>query len=107
MKPFIIPIIAMVLCLSSVCAADSSKDSSNYCKNETSWQQWHELLTKHPQDDAIHALYATRRGLCSMVESGHIDLNRATRIFERMRDSLIDRYREHEQVEQEGENRAM
>jgi hypothetical protein len=42
-----------------------------------------------------------------MVESGHIDLNRATRLFERMRDSLIDRYREHEQVEQEGENRAM
>lgn len=46
---------------------------NNYCKDETNWQQWYELLAKHPQDDAIHALYATRRGLCSMVESSQIE----------------------------------
>ncbi len=102
-----IPIIVLALCLSSFCATDTGKDSSNYCKDETSWQQWHELLAKHPQDDAIHSLYATRRGLCSMVESGHIDLNRATRIFERMRDSLIDRYREQDKMEQKGEKQTM
>jgi len=107
MKSNIILIIALILCLSIPCAADTSKDSNNYCKDETSWQQWHELLAKHPQDDAIHAIYATRRGLCSMVESGKIDLDRATRIFERMRESLIDRYREKEKAEQEGEKRAM
>ena len=79
----------------------------NYYKDQTSWQQWHELLAKHPQDDAIHALYATQRGLCSMVESGKIDLDRATRIFERMRDSLMERYREKEKVEQEGRGQEM
>jgi len=42
----------------------------NYCKDEVSWQEWHELLSKHPDDDAICALYALFRGLCSMVKSG-------------------------------------
>lgn len=107
MKTTIIPIMALILCLSSPCTADTVKESNNYCKDETSWQQWHELLAKHPQDDAIHALYATRRGLCSMVESGKIDLDRATRIFEKMRDSLVDRYREQEETEQDKEKQAM
>jgi hypothetical protein len=60
-KTSIISIVALILCLSSFCAADTSKDSSNYCKDEVSWQQWHELLEKHPRDDAIYALYATRQ----------------------------------------------
>jgi hypothetical protein len=88
MKPFIILIIVLASCLSSSPAADTGKDSNNYCKDETSWQQWHELLAKLPQDDAIHALYATRRGLCSMLESGQIDFDRATRILGRMRESV-------------------
>lgn len=77
-------------------ATDTSKVPNNYFKDNPSWQLWHELLDKYPQDDAIHALYATRRGLCTMVESGQIDLDRASRIFESMRKSLVDRYREYE-----------
>jgi hypothetical protein len=71
MKPFIIPIITIALCLSSPCSADVGNESSNYFKDEASRQQCHELLTKHPQDDAIHALHTTRRGLSSMVEYGN------------------------------------
>ena len=55
---------------------------------------WNELLAKYPQDDAICALYATRRGLCTMVESRMIDLDRATRIFEDIRESLVGNYRD-------------
>ena len=98
---------ALILFLSFSGSADTSKEPNNYCRDETSWQQWHALLEKHPQDDAIHALYATRRGLCTMVESGQIDLDRATRIFERMRESLVDRYRENEETEQEGRGQVM
>ena len=61
--------------------ADTGNTPDNYCKDPASWQQWQELLLKHPEDDAIHALYATRRGLCTMVESGQIDMDRATRIL--------------------------
>jgi hypothetical protein len=97
----------LLLFLPSPCTADTGKESKNYCKDQASWQQWHELLAKHTQDDAIHALYATRRGLCSMVESGKIDLDRATRIFENMRETLIDRYREKERTEQNEGGKAM
>ena len=106
MKSSIIPIIALILCLSSPCTGGTRTDSNNYCKDETSWQQWHELLDKHPQDDAIHALYALRLGLCSMVEAGNINQDRATDIFEKMRESLIERYREKERAEQ-GDQQAM
>jgi hypothetical protein len=42
-----------------------------------------------------------------MVESGKIDLDRAARIFERMRESLIDRYLEKEKAEQEERKQVM
>jgi len=106
MKTTILPTIALILSLSSPCAADTNNEPENYCKDQASWQQWHELLEKHPQDDALYALYASRRGLCSMVESGRIDLDRATRIFERMHESVI-RYREQEGLEQEKGKQAM
>lgn len=63
---------------------------TNYCEDETSWREWHGLIEKHPADDALHALYALRLGLCSMVNSGNITLDRATSIFERMRESIIE-----------------
>lgn len=102
MKTVIVAIFALIPFLSPFCFAGTSEEPNNYCQDASSWQQWHDLLEKHPQDDAMHALYATRRGLCTMVESGQIDLDRATRIFERMRESLIERYREKERAEQEG-----
>ena len=83
-----------LILLSSPCFAGSSEEPINYCKDPASWKEWNELLKKHPQDDAIYALYATRRGLCTMVESGMIDLDRATRIFEDIRESLVENYRD-------------
>ena len=84
----------LIFLLSSPCFAGSSEEPVNYCKDPASWKEWNELLKKHPQDDAIHALYATRRGLCTMVESRMIDLDRATRIFEDIRESLVGNYRD-------------
>jgi len=106
MKTTIFPAIALILSLSSPCVADTNKEPENYCKDQASWQQWHELLEKHPQDDALYALYASRRGLCSMVESGRIDLDRATKIFERMHESVIW-YREQVEMEQKEGKRGM
>ncbi|NCB26642.1 MAG: hypothetical protein EOM62_14385 [Bacteroidia bacterium] len=97
----------LIFIFSAPCIADPGKEPANYCKDAASWKEWHELLKKHPQDDAIHALYATRLGLCSMVESRTIDLDRATRIFENMRESLLGRYREQGEMEPEERKRAM
>jgi len=99
-------LVVFVLC-SSLCFADAGKKATNSCNDPGSWQQWHELLKKYPEDDALCALYATRRGLCSMIEAGQIDIGRATRIIERMRTSLMEMYREQERREQEEEKRDM
>lgn len=107
MKKLTLLIITLIILFWLPSLADTTDKPENYCKDQASWQQWHELLAKHPQDDTIHALYATRRGLCTMVESGKIDLDRATRIFERMRETLIDRYWEGEKMKREGIGQVM
>ena len=96
-KIFIVYGLALTLFLADPCIADSGNKPANYCKDSESWKEWNELLVKHPQDDPIYALYAIRLGLCSMVESRTIDLDRATRIFEKMRETLITKYREQEE----------
>lgn len=98
MKTFSTFALALILFLPAACIADSGKEPANYCQDPESWKEWNELLVKHPQDDPIYALYATRLGLCSMVESNTIDLDRATRIFEKMRETLITKYLEQEEV---------
>lgn len=63
-KTTIIPALALILPLSSFCSAVTGKELSNYCQYVPRWQRWYELFEKHPKDDAIHALYALRWGLC-------------------------------------------
>lgn len=70
---------------------------ANYCNDPEAMRQWRALLEKHPHDDAIAALHAMRVGLCAMVESGEMKEARATDIFEKMRESLVERYREQSQ----------
>ncbi len=107
MKYIILQTVVLILFSFSLCTADTGKEAKNYCKDLASWQQWHELLDKHQQDDGLHALYATRRGLCTMVESGQIDLDRAVRIFEKMRESLIGQYQRQAETEPKKESLTM
>lgn len=75
---------------SAVLAHATENTSVNYCRDESSWFEWHTLLEKHPNDDSIVYLYALRRGLCSLVESGNIEIGKATSIFEGARQSVMD-----------------
>lgn len=70
-----------------------------HCKNQASWQEWHALLEKHPNDDSVYTLYALRLGLCSMVEAGNIDKDRAVKIFEGMRGTVIQQYKDYDSAE--------
>ena len=56
----------------------TEKATPNYCRDEASWNHWHSLLTEHPSDETIIYLYALRRGLCSMVESGNLEIDKPT-----------------------------
>ena len=82
------------------CISDSTTDKNkpaNYCHEKESWEQYHDLLAKYPDDDQIYSLYALRIGLCTMVEAGTISQNRAVDIFERMRKALIRYYEENKE----------
>jgi hypothetical protein len=78
-------------------------DEANYCKDSESWIEWEKLSSSHPEDNNIQSLYALRIGLCTMVESGKIDVKRATEIFESMRESVVDSINEARLRERSGE----
>ena len=61
----------------------------DYCDDQATWQQWQQLLAGNPQDSGIAALYAFRIGLCSMVRNGMISTQRATKLFEQLRDAAV------------------
>ena len=85
----------LLLCLLSIpCIATAADPSDNYCDNEASWQQWNRLLTDNPSNDGIASLYAFRIGLCSMVKSGQIETARATKLFESLRDTVLQSIQE-------------
>lgn len=67
----------------------ATDEPDNYCDDQESWQQWNKLLTDNPDNDGIASLYAFRIGLCSMVKSGEIETQRATKLFEGFRDAVI------------------
>lgn len=80
-------LILFYLSLPSLSNAADKPD--HYCDDQASWQQWEKLLSDNPGDDGIASLYAFRVGLCSMVKSGQIEIDRATKLFEGFRDTVI------------------
>ena len=86
--------------------SSESKDPAHYCDDEASWLQWQRLLADNPDDDGIVSLYAFRIGLCSMVKSGQIETSRATKLFESLRNSVLQGKREkNEQAMKDEYNR--
>lgn len=92
----------LVLASALLLAGSGWAAEPNYCRDEDSWAEWHRLLADNPADDGIYGLYALRRGLCGMVESGAIDETRATRIFEAAREELVGKRLEEERLKRSG-----
>lgn len=83
----VICMIMAVMCLWGA-GVSFAAEKKNYCHDEASWAEWHQLMADNPTDDGVYSLYAMRRGLCGMVEAGTIEQDRATRIFETAREDL-------------------
>jgi hypothetical protein len=76
----------------------AAADEPNYCHDPEANQHWGKLIEESPGDDILMRLFALRLGLCQLVESGQLDLDRATAIFEQARaGALMERRREEEQ----------
>ena len=75
----------ILLALKLVTAApviSAEQPAADYCDDQASWLQWQQLLADNSQDNGIASLYAFRIGLCSMVRTGMVDTDRATKLFE-------------------------
>ena len=86
---YISTLILFFLLIPSIVCAFGTSQQDNYCDDQASWQQWEELLT-NSTDTGTTTLYALRIGLCSMVKSGQIETQRAVKLFEEMRDAVIN-----------------
>lgn len=74
----------------------AADDTQNYCHNKETNQRWEELTAKNHGSDAIQLLNALRIGLCTQVERGVLTVPRATTIFERQREEVIQRIKSQE-----------
>jgi hypothetical protein len=78
-------IVPVLLCIQFAGATD------NYCHDQESWDEWERLVQKYPNDMDVHTLHALRLGLCVKVERGDLTVEKATEIFERARDAIIEK----------------
>jgi len=69
--------------------AEAPTADDNACHEAASWQEWQDLLARHPQDMDLHTLHALRLGLCLKVERGELQVVEATTIFEEARRALL------------------
>ena len=84
----------LVLGLSLLALAD---DSRNRCHDPATVADWGKLLSSNPRDPVVVRLYGLRRGLCSMIDDGLVELDQAIEIFnqEHAR-SVVERYKEEQ-----------
>ena len=73
--------------------AEEPTAEENACHEAASWQEWQDLLARHPQDMDVHTLHALRLGLCLKVERGELQVAEATTIFEEARRALLAQQR--------------
>jgi hypothetical protein len=91
-------------CCSHLAQADDSE--VNYCRDAEANQQWGKLIEEAPGDaDLLMRLFALRLGLCQLVDSGQLDLDRATEIFELARRGAMIERKWEEEHERRGDGR--
>ena len=79
MKIFQIMIgVAMILAIQGVNSAEI-----NHCSDPEVAQSWQQKIETYPSDPLVQKLFALRKGLCSMVDEGTIELAAAVRLFDR------------------------
>ena len=69
---------AMVLAAQGANAAEV-----NHCSDPKVVLSWQQKIETYPSDPLVQKLFALRKGLCSMVDEGTIELAAAVRLFDR------------------------
>lgn len=76
-------------------STSATDDSRNRCHDPATVADWERLLSSNPRDPVVIRLYGLRRGLCSMIDDGLVELDQAIEIFnqEHAR-GVVERYQE-------------
>ncbi len=92
-------VLAVLVVLAHPALAD---DSRNRCHDPATVADWEKLLSTNPRDPVVIRLYGLRRGLCSMIDDGLVELDQAIKIFnqEHAR-GVVERYQEEQGRERE------
>ena len=61
----------------------------NYCKDNDSWKEWSELVSKYPHNMDIQMLHAVRIGFCKKIEDGTISFEVARDAFNHLHETVI------------------
>lgn len=88
MNKCILTILIVCMFLVAPCAAAEE----NYCHDPEAEAQWQALLAEHPKDYELQALHALRIGICVKVDQGVLTLDEGTKIFEKARAALIEKW---------------
>jgi len=92
--------LALVACpiLMALTSSALALEPKSYCHDPTTVAQWQKLLSNSPRDPIVIRLYGLRRGLCSMIDDGLVELDQATRIFDREHTrALLERHQEEQE----------
>lgn len=79
-----------VVALSASIAATVAEDDVDHFVEAESNQEWPAMADKHHGNDTWQRLFALRAGLCAMVASKRLTVDRASQIFERQRQAVIE-----------------
>ncbi|MGR3179616.1 MAG: hypothetical protein ACUZ8E_16360 [Candidatus Anammoxibacter sp.] len=66
-------------------------EETNYCHDQEANRAWEVLMHKYPGDSELSTLHALRMGLCYKIETGDIVIKEATKIFESVKNQLINK----------------
>lgn len=91
----------VALSASAATAAGNDEDVNNCVKTDSN-QEWAAMAREHHENDTWQRLFALRVGLCAMVASKQLEIDRASRIFERQRQAAITNAEAHAPAPQNG-----
>src|SRR5262249_18491725 len=95
MRRMFVRCLLVVLVTAPVCA---EQEALNSCQDQDSWAEWDAAITQSPEDSEFQMLHTLRLGLCLKIARNDLSVAEATTIFERARNTLIQKRKDHPQM---------
>lgn len=86
-----------ILILILLCTLPVHAEETNYCHDPETWEEWNELVEKHPHNMDIQMLHAVRIGFCKKIEDGSIDFETARDVFNELHETVYERAKQERQ----------